>query len=97
MQQQYIGTRQRSYLALWLIAIFAILGNVLATWLAPKMITWYFTPPAQLGFTCTEPIDWALSRFRAAQMWGLALGAVLGLVVYFLVKRRRRDPYAVNA
>ena len=87
---QYIGTRPRSYLLLWLMAAFGLLGNVLATWLAPKFIAWYFNPPAQVGFSCVEPIQWALSRFRAAQFWGLGLGVLLGVVVYFLVRRRNR-------
>ena len=93
--QMEIQTRQRSYLALWLMALFATLGNILTTWLAPIVIVWYWTPPAQLGFNCTEPIQWALSKFRWAQVGGLLAGALLGLVVYFLV-RRKRQPAAVS-
>jgi hypothetical protein len=68
----------------------AILGAALTAWLAPGVIAWYFNPPVEMGgFSCTAPIAWALKRLQWAQLWGVVVGGVLGLVVYGVVQRRR--------
>jgi hypothetical protein len=68
----------------------AVLVAALTAWLAPGAITWYFNPPvATGGFSCTVPIAWALKRLQWAQLWGVVVGAVLGLGVYGVVQRRR--------
>jgi hypothetical protein len=68
----------------------AIIGAALAAWLAPGMIAWYFNPPVEMGgFSCTTPIKWALKRLQWAQLWGVIVGGVLGLVVYGVYQRRR--------
>jgi hypothetical protein len=81
--------KKRSHIILWFVAVSALCGAVLATWLAPSLISWYFAPPAQFGVNCLGPIEWALSRFRWAQLVGAALGAILGLVLsyYWTVRR----------
>jgi hypothetical protein len=68
----------------------AILGAALTAWLAPGVIAWYFNPPVEMGgFSCTAPIQWALRRLQWAQLWGVVVGGVLGLVSYGVVQRRR--------
>ena len=68
----------------------AMLGAALTAWLAPGMIAWYFNPPVEMGgFSCTPPIAWALRRLQWAQLWGVVVGGILGLVVYGVVQRRR--------
>ena len=68
----------------------AIIVAALTVWLAPGVIAWYFNPPVEMGgFSCTAPIAWALKRLQWAQLWGVVVGGVLGLVVYGVVQRRR--------
>ena len=68
----------------------AILVAALTAWLAPGVIAWYFNPPVEMGgFSCTAPIAWALKRLQWAQLWGVIVGGILGLVVYGVVQRRR--------
>jgi hypothetical protein len=68
----------------------ALLGAALAAWLAPGVIAWYFNPPVEMGgFSCNVPIAWALKRLQRAQLWGLVVGGVLGLVLYGVIHRRR--------
>jgi hypothetical protein len=68
----------------------AILGAALTAWFAPGVIAWYFNPPVEMGgFSCTVPIQWALRRLQWAQLWGVVVGGVLGLIVYGVVQRRR--------
>jgi hypothetical protein len=70
----------------------ALLGIALTTWLAPGLISWYFNPPVEMGgFSCTAPIAWALRRLQSAQLWGIGVGGVLGLVMYGLVQMRRNS------
>ena len=68
----------------------AIIVAALTAWLAPGVIAWYFNPPVEMGgFSCTAPIAWALKRLQWAQLWGVVVGGVLGLIVYGVVQRRR--------
>jgi len=75
--------------ALWPIIVGSLVGGILSTWLAPKMIAWYFTPPAQLGFNCVDPIRWALGKLQVAQSVGIVLGGVAGLTIYFWLFRKK--------
>jgi hypothetical protein len=72
----------------------AVIGAALAAWLAPGVIAWYFNPPVEMGgFSCNVPIAWALKRLQRAQLWGVIVGGVLGLVLYGVAHRRRsRQP-----
>lgn len=73
----------------WVLGTGGLIGGVLATWLAPGTIQWYFTPPAQFGFNCAAPIEWALQRFQWAQAGGIVAGVIIALLVY--LKFRKSD------
>ncbi|MBY0370578.1 hypothetical protein K2X33_07830 [bacterium] len=75
---------------LWAVLSGAVLGEILVVLLGPGLILWYWTPPKQQEFTCTEPIQWALSRLQLAQGVGLVAGAGVGLLVYVLARRKPR-------
>ena len=72
----------------------AFISAILTTWLAPRMIKWWFTPPVETVPRCSEAIAWALSRLQWAQLWGVIVGIVVGLVVYGFVQRRRKKQQA---
>lgn len=76
--------------AMLLTGIGALGGGLVSTWLAPKVISWYFMPPAQMGFNCAEPISWALAKLQVAQAFGIIAGAVTGAVLYFVLTKRRK-------
>ncbi len=78
-------TRKR---LLWAIILGAAIGEILAVWLAPKYIIWYFDPPVEMGFNCKAPIAWALARLQTTQLFALGVGAVLGLTTLFVFSRR---------
>lgn len=78
-------TRKR---LIWALILGAAIGEILAVWLAPKYIIWYFDPPVEMAVNCREPIVWALARLQTAQMWGLIVGALLGLVAVLAIGRR---------
>jgi hypothetical protein len=70
----------------------ALFGAVLTTWLAPKVIVWYFEPPAQYGFNCKAPIEWSLQHFQITQLVGIFGGALIGLTLGLTVFRRKALP-----
>jgi hypothetical protein len=74
---------------LWMMALGALLGAVASTWLAPRVIAWYWNPPAEMGINCLAPIQWSLRKLQLAQLVGITGGGILGTVLYFLIGRRR--------
>lgn len=94
MRDEHSGTFNT---AMWCTVLGALIGGILSITLAPRAIAWYFNPPAQLGFSCNEPIKWALGKLQTAQLAGAIGGAVLGLLIYFATRRRTHAQKAVPA
>ena len=83
--------KQKSHSMLWFMASFALVGALLSTWLAPKVISWYFNPPAQFGVNCVGPIEWAMNRFCNAQIAGIVIGGIVGFLLFHSFFRKRGD------
>jgi len=64
-----------------------VLGVVLATWLGPKILLWWFEPPADIGINYRPAIEWAMSRLVWIQIGGVSAGLILGLIVGLALKR----------
>lgn len=60
----------------------ALLGAFLTSWLAPKVIAWYFDPPVNIGVNCRNATEWSMRKLQLAQSVGLGAGAILGLGVW---------------
>jgi hypothetical protein len=70
----------------------AIVGDVLATLIAPSFLTWYNTPGAGAIQTICEPATMSRTIFNQlirSQLVGALVGAVALAVVGALVVRRR--------
>lgn len=77
----------------WMLAL-GLAFAVLASFVAPSALGWYFTPP-QGGVVMMKGDDavrWGIRRFIDAQLAGLALGAVLGLVIGMKSRARPAAP-----
>jgi F0F1-type ATP synthase assembly protein I len=71
----------------------ALIGIVLATWLGPRVLTWWFTPPAGVMLTnASEAVRWGMDRLVHAQLISLLVGAILGLVVGILLRPKGATP-----
>jgi apolipoprotein N-acyltransferase len=63
------------------ICVGALAGIVLTTWFGPRILTWWFTPPAGVMLTnASEAVRWGMDRLVHAQLISLLVGALLGLV-----------------
>jgi small basic protein len=74
-----------------------IVFGILSTWLGPKMIAYWYTPPVPTAFNCTEPITWALHRLVWTQIIGTLIGLAVGVVLGVLMRRREAPPPAAPA
>lgn len=75
------------------ICVGALVGIVLTTWLGPRVLTWWFTPPAGVMLTnASEAVRWGMDRLVSAQLVSLLIGAVLGLVAGVLLRRKTETP-----
>jgi hypothetical protein len=71
----------------------ALIGIILATWLGPRVLTWWFTPPAGVMLTnASEAVRWGMDRLVHAQLISLLVGAVLGAVVAVLLRGKGATP-----
>lgn len=72
--------------------VMALVGDIAAIFIAPKMIHYWFEPPvaagAQAAFNCTGALDWGIQRLIAFQLWATLAGAVIGMIFAFLLWRR---------
>ena len=76
--------------------LFALVFGIVASWLGPKMITYWYTPPVPSGaasaFNCTDAVLWAMSKLVWTQIIGSAVGGIFGLVVGGILLGRRKAP-----
>lgn len=69
----------------------AFVCSLIATWLGPRVIVWYFTPPAGMAmtFNAGQAVQWGMDRLVEAQLIGAVIGALGALVISFIVVRRK--------
>lgn len=76
----------------------ALIFGLLATWLGPKMISYWYTPPVAAGaaaaFNCTEAVQWAMNKLILTQLIGSVIGLVVGIVVGILIRAKPAPPPA---
>lgn len=75
----------------------ALLGTVIVAWLSPSIISWYFTPPADLVVSCKASVDWGIHTYRKASLIGGLAGFILGAIFYFVVIKNKKIPAATTA
>lgn len=68
---------------------FGLVGAVISTWVAPRIISLLFTPPVSFGTNCEPAAAWATDKLISSQIGGIAVGFVAGSVL--LAARKVRD------
>jgi len=78
--------------------ICALVFGLLATWLGPKMISYWYAPPVAAGaasaFNCTEAVNWAMNKLVLTQLIGSLIGIVVGMVFGIFLRRKAVPPPA---
>jgi hypothetical protein len=76
----------------------ALIFGLLATWLGPKMISYWYTPPVAAGaasaFNCTEAVNWAMNKLVLTQLIGSLIGIVVGMVLGIVMRGKAVPPPA---
>jgi hypothetical protein len=65
---------------------FGLIGAVICTWVAPRVISILFTPPVSFGTNCEPAAAWATDKLITSQIGGMAIGFLLAGV--WLVSRK---------
>ena len=76
--------------------ISAIVFGLLATWLGPKMIAYWYAPPVPSGaasaFNCTDAVAWAMHKLVLTQIVGTLGGAAIGAIIALVARRNTHEP-----
>ena len=76
---------------LMFVGLGILVSIALVSFYMPRMILWYFEPPMPMGVSCTGSIRWAVDRLLIAQLYSIAVGAVIGLLVGLKLKKKRKS------
>jgi hypothetical protein len=78
--------------------LFALIFGLLATWLGPRMISYWYSPPVPAGaaaaFNCTDAVNWAMNKLVLTQVIGSLIGVVVGVIVGIAMRSRSAPPPA---
>lgn len=81
---------------LLLVSWGALLGGFIFAWFSPQLITWYFTTPADLAFSCREAVVWGVETFRKVMFTGGIMGGIVSGITYFAIRRWRKNRLAAK-
>jgi hypothetical protein len=63
--------------------VFALFGGLVGVILSciygPRVISWWFEPPVDVGYNCRPATDWAMSRLMMVQSGSMVVGALIFL------------------
>jgi hypothetical protein len=63
----------------------SLLGVIFFGWFSPQLISWYFTPPAELAFSCKPAMEWGMGVYQKVIATGLIMGAIAFALLFFAV------------
>ncbi len=73
------------------VVVSGLVGTGLTSWLAPKVIAWYFDPPVNIGVNCKQATEWSMRQLQNAQFFGLICGGVFGLVLFLTLRSKKKN------
>lgn len=69
-----------------------LLGVITFGIFSPQLISWYYTPPAELVFSCKPTMDWSLETYRKIVVTGMVLGGISFSLLFFALRSARKKP-----
>lgn len=55
-------------------------------WFGPRLISWYYAPPVELGVSCKPAVEWAIAVYQKLVLAGTGAGFVLGAAAALVFK-----------
>lgn len=52
--------------------------TALTAWFGPRLISWYYSPPVELGVTCKPAVEWGIAVYQKLVLAGTGAGFALG-------------------
>ncbi len=71
-----------------LVLVASNIGIVIATFFAPRIISWYFRPPVDFGVNCSPATDWAMKNLIKAQFTGAVIGLIAAIIIWIFIRKR---------
>lgn len=75
---------------------FGIVGAVISTWVAPRVITMLVTPPVSFSTNCEPAATWATDKLITSQLAGLLLGVIVACLWMISRKFSKKDKGSEN-
>lgn len=72
-----------------LVLLLSIIATSLTSMVAPNLLSWYATPPVDIGVDCGPAIQWGLTKLIWIQAGSGILGGILGAALYFFLRKRQ--------
>lgn len=69
----------------------AVIGFVAWSFVGPKVISWWYEPPASEALSCASSVTLALKQFVWMQLVITLIGAVVVALFMFLVRRKLKS------
>ncbi len=74
------------------------LGAVAMTWLAPKIIEMFLTPPVSFGVNCEPAAVYSMQKLILCQIIGIIFGSLLFLILKMkFFNNTKEDKNAINS
>ncbi|MBK9038833.1 MAG: hypothetical protein IPL83_06705 [Bdellovibrionales bacterium] len=74
----------------------SFLFSCISSWLSPKFLSWYASPPVPIGVSCDGAITWVMSKLILAQSISSLLGGIVGLTIYLWIRSKSKKAQAVS-
>lgn len=52
--------------------------TALVAWFGPRLISWYYSPPVELGVSCKPAVEWGIAVYQKLVLAGTGVGFALG-------------------
>jgi hypothetical protein len=74
--------------SIWWSVAGSVVGVTIIMWLGPSIIAWWLAPKTDTLFNCKPSVELAMRGFQWAQLAGLLVGALGGLLVSMLFRKK---------
>lgn len=71
------------------------ISAVLVSYLAPKVLGWYWETPLNIGVSCKPAVEWGVARFQELQVISVLVGGLVSAFLVSVLFRGKKEKSAV--